>query len=306
MSGNTITNYDSLVTAVQDYLARSDITDSNYAPEIIQAAQNNIYYGYTDNKGNYLPGLRVRQMEKAFPGGSMATSTLVGGTGYSQGDTIAFDAAPAGGITMTGTLYISTPTGPSGPIKTFIVTNPGLGYLTAPNSTITTAGGTGGSVTVTISGGPVISPGNSLTVPPDYLDTKYLNLFGSTFTGRLERKPAEWLYNNYANGNTGIPNYFARDGGVFIFGPQADDQYTLGGIYYQKQELVSSTNETDWMTDDFPHLLLYSCLAEASSFIRDKDMMTFWQNKMTSVMATIQMADKREGYSGSPLAMVPG
>src|SRR5574340_921354 len=66
MSGQVINSYSTLEQALQDWLARSDITDTTYAPEIIQMAQLRLYQGYIDNKGEYWPGLRVRQMEKAL------------------------------------------------------------------------------------------------------------------------------------------------------------------------------------------------------------------------------------------------
>src|SRR5574337_1979816 len=66
MSGQVINSYSTLEQALQDWLARSDITDTTYAPEIIQMAQLRLYQGYIDNKGEYWPGMRMRQMEKAL------------------------------------------------------------------------------------------------------------------------------------------------------------------------------------------------------------------------------------------------
>lgn len=61
-----------------------------------------------------------------------------GGTAYASGDTVAFTAAPAGGVTATGSLVVS-----DGVITGVTITNPGAGYVTAPTATITTSTGSG-------------------------------------------------------------------------------------------------------------------------------------------------------------------
>ena len=304
MSGQTITNYDTLVQAIQDWLARSDITDTSYTPELVQIAQNNIYYGYTDNKGNYWPGLRVRAMETAFPGGNILTTTITGGTGYSSGDTVSFDPAPNAGVTATGTLVVT-----SGVITGITLTNPGQGYTVAPNVHISSSGGSGGSITTTITSGPTLSPSGNLSVPYNYLDIKYLYITDSGGnTVRLERKAAEWIYKYYPDRTSdSAPTYFARDGGVFVFGPFPDSSYIVSGIYYAKSSVLSSGNETDWMITNYPHLVLYASLAEAAKFVRrDPNEISMWENALQNVMNSIRVGNDREGWSGSPLAITPG
>ena len=57
-----------------------------------------------------------------------------GGTGYTQGAAAVFAAAPAGGVTATGTVNVA-----AGVITSVALTNPGAGYLTAP--AVSVAGG---------------------------------------------------------------------------------------------------------------------------------------------------------------------
>ena len=75
MAGNFINSYGTLEQALQDWLARTDLADSNYLPEIIQGGENRLYQGFMDNRGTYFPGLRVREMEKAFAGGATISGT---------------------------------------------------------------------------------------------------------------------------------------------------------------------------------------------------------------------------------------
>jgi hypothetical protein len=216
MSGNTIIDYNSLITAVQDYLVRSDLTDSNYMPVLIQNAQNKVYHGFTDNRGNYWPGLRVRQMEKSFNG------TLAS---------------------------------------------------------------------------------NQIAVPSDYLEMKYLYLTVGGNSVRLERKPIEWIYSNYGPGYQDVPAYFGRDNVNFYCAPYSASAYSYNGVYYAKSTLLSSSNTTDWMVTNFPHMLLMGCLAEASEFLQVPNL-AYWENAFSNAMAAIQAADTQEDNSGSPLAMV--
>lgn len=79
MSGQTVTNYATLEQAIQDWLSRSDITDTNYAPEILQMAQARLYRGFTNNKGEYVPGMRVHEMETPFAAVGDAAPTIPAG-----------------------------------------------------------------------------------------------------------------------------------------------------------------------------------------------------------------------------------
>jgi hypothetical protein len=78
--------------------------------------------------------------------GQVETVTITaGGSGYLQGDTVTFSAAPAGGVTATGTATVT-----GGVITAITITNPGAGYVTAPTITIGTVGGTLATFSVAI------------------------------------------------------------------------------------------------------------------------------------------------------------
>ena len=69
-----------------------------------------------------------------------STTITAGGSGYTSA-TVTFSAAPAGGITATGTATVS-----GGAVTAITITNPGNGYTSAPTITI---GGDGTSATAT-------------------------------------------------------------------------------------------------------------------------------------------------------------
>ena len=305
MSGQVINSYATLEQALQDWLARSDITDTTYAPEIIQMAQLRLYQGYIDNKGEYWPGMRVRQMEKALGAGLVSGVTIGGGGGasYAVTDTISFTAAPTGGVTATGTLTVT-----NGVITAVNVTNPGLGYTSAPTVTITTSTGSGATLTATISSVAELGPNGNYAVPADYLDLKYMYVTDSGgITYPQERKDPAWIYKWYSQRSAaGIPCYVARDNGIFVFGPFPDSQYSLAATYYYQDTLLSSSYTSNFLTVNYPNILLWATLAEAAAFVQDQQSLQWWEQKLNGALRVLQVVNRNESLSGSSLRMVPG
>lgn len=301
MTGQTVIDYTTLETAIQDWLTRGDLTDANYLPEILQMAQDRICRGFTDNRGNYFPGLRIRQMTSLFSAGGIVTVTITAaGSGYTGTIVgLTFTAAPAGGVTATGYGVIS-----GGALASIVLTNPGSGYTVAP--TITVASGAA-TVTCTIGDVPTISPSSNFAVPADYLELDYMEVITANGPYRLERKPAEWIYKYYgANNAQGVPNYVARDGNVFVFAPTPDSGYAIGGQYFAQPAILSATNTTNFLTSTYPGLLLAACNAEATAFIRDWNANQIWEGRFSLLANSARMADRDEKFSGGPLAMLPG
>lgn len=86
--------------------------------------------------------------------GVASTTITAPGTGYTTA-TVAFTAAPAGGVTATGTVTLN-----AGAVTGIVITNPGAGYTAAPTPTIS-GNGTGATATstltaATVTGGPEI------------------------------------------------------------------------------------------------------------------------------------------------------
>ena len=81
-----------------------------------------------------------------FDSNSVASATVTaGGSGYTSAPTVTFAAAPAGGITATGTATI---TGDA--VSAITITNPGNGYTSAPAITFSGGGGSGAAATAVL------------------------------------------------------------------------------------------------------------------------------------------------------------
>jgi hypothetical protein len=142
-----------------------------------------------------------------------------------------------------------------------------------------------------------------IAVPDGYVAMKYAYV-QATPIGKLERKDAEWVYQNYPTRSAdGQPIYFAREADNFIFGPYPDSTYTIKGIYYKRLTALSASNETNWFTANSPDLLLFAALCEAAPFLKADNRIQIWETKYKMVKDSVQLEDDQEEFSGSPLAM---
>lgn len=140
-----------------------------------------------------------------------------------------------------------------------------------------------------------------VSVPSGYKEFKHVYIDGSPIQ-KLTRKDAAWIYQNYPDrAYGGKPNFIAREGGNFIFGPCPDSGYTLKGIYYKKLDALSSDNETNWFTSDAPDLLLYAALCGAEPYLQNDPRLAVWDGMYTRTKNAIQLEDNSEDLSGSLL-----
>lgn len=73
------------------------------------------------------------------------TTITAGGSSYTSAPTVTFSAAPAGGITATGTAVLS-----GDAVASITITNPGNGYTSAPTISFSGGGGSGATATASL------------------------------------------------------------------------------------------------------------------------------------------------------------
>ena len=147
---------------------------------------------------------------------------------------------------------------------------------------------------------------NSINAPAGALFIRGIEVFNSTSatTGPgqwLEKKDQTYLaeYVNRTTGPeggvdgktvTGLPKYYAMFGGAtglsdttsgaMYFAPTPDLAYKFR-IYYNKMPAtLESSNQTNYISLNFPQGLLYACLAEVYGFLKGPtDMLTLYEGK---------------------------
>lgn len=149
-----------------------------------------------------------------------------------------------------------------------------------------------------------INANGVVPLPAGYLGVHHLLVSLNNCTFELVRKNAEFIYTKHAfRAPSSAPEYFAREGTNFIFGPFPDSEYAITGIYWQRFPPLSATNPTTWMTQLTPLMLLQACNAAVAGFLKDSAMIQFWEAEYSRTIQSFLMADRAEAISGSSLAM---
>ncbi|MEM5294244.1 hypothetical protein VSR82_07860 [Burkholderia sp. JPY481] len=147
--------------------------------------------------------------------------------------------------------------------------------------------------------------GTGTPLPAGYVGMKIMLLSSGGQTFEVERKTPEFIYTQYPDQTgAGAPQYFARVGQKFVFGPYPDSAYTLTGTYWQKSAQLTVSNSVTWMTNTIPTILLAAVNRAAARFNKDQEAFALWETLYQQQIASFILADKAEELSGSSLAMV--
>ena len=77
---------------------------------------------------------------------------------------------------------------------------------------------------------------------------------------------------------TGVPLFYAEyDYNNWIVAPTPDAAYPFEVLVYQLLPLLDDTNQTNWLTEYAPQVLLYATLLEATPFLKNDERIQVWQ-----------------------------
>lgn len=77
---------------------------------------------------------------------------------------------------------------------------------------------------------------------------------------------------------TGEPAYYADyDYNHWLIAPTPDAEYPWEILYYELPILLDDSNQTNWLTEQAPELLLYATLLEATPFLKNDERIPVWQ-----------------------------
>lgn len=159
-----------------------------------------------------------------------------------------------------------------------------------------------------VSADPVISS-SVVIVPAAYLGLKYAYVVGAP-SARLDRMSINQLYGTFPRGgNTGVPEWIAREGANFVFGPLPDAAYTIHLLYWAKPTLMRSFGSdaaAHWIIVNAPDLALYGALLEASPFLLNDDRVPLWNAAYELALDAYRELHTEEDESGSPVQEVLG
>lgn len=91
---------------------------------------------------------------------------------------------------------------------------------------------------------------------------------------------------------TGQPVFYSDyDFTHWLFAPTPDAAYPFEILYYELPPLLDDSNQTNWLTEYAPQLLLYGTLVEATPFLKNDERIATWQQYYDRAAAMLNGED---------------
>ena len=102
----------------------------------------------------------------------------------------------------------------------------------------------------------------------------------------------EYLINYWPdNTKKDVPQYYAdTDWEHWYLAPTPDAAYNFGVLYYERIAPLSSTNQTNWLTQNAPNAMLFGTLLQAMPFLKN-DQRQIFQQKYTEALQSLKSED---------------
>ena len=89
-----------------------------------------------------------------------------------------------------------------------------------------------------------------------------------------------------------VPLFYADyDVNHWLIVPTPDAAYPFEALFYQQPVLLDDANQTNWLTEYAPDLLLYATLLEASPFLKNDERVATWQGLYDRAAAMLNGED---------------
>lgn len=128
-----------------------------------------------------------------------------------------------------------------------------------------------------------LSPGLAVYPKPDRWRSTVSFNFGTGDQGneynQLFPRSYEYVRSYWPNrSETDVPLFYAEyDYNNWIIAPTPDQAYPFEVLVYQLLPLLDDTNQTNWLTEYAPQVLLYASLLEATPFLKNDERIPVWQ-----------------------------
>jgi len=148
-----------------------------------------------------------------------------------------------------------------------------LGQLTVANSTVT--------------------PNNPiLAKPARWRKTVSMSINNGSIMQPVYLRKFEYLKNYWPDtSKTDVPAYYSdTDYEHWYLAPTPDQAYDFEVLYYERIAPLSSTNQTNWLTQYAPNVMLYGTLLQAMPFLKN-DARAIFQQKYTEAITALKTED---------------
>lgn len=100
---------------------------------------------------------------------------------------------------------------------------------------------------------------------------------------------------------TDMPHTYAIVGDKLYFGPPPSQSYEARLVYFKKLPILSSTETTNWFSENAPELLIFATLVEACLFLKDDARAQVWEMRYQQVKSDIEKSEERADREGGSL-----
>ena len=128
--------------------------------------------------------------------------------------------------------------------------------------------------------------------PARWRKTVSMTIDTGTSTQPVYLRKYEYLRNYWPNETqTGLPLYYAdTDYEHWYVAPTPSQAYNFEVLYYERIAPLSSTNQTNWLTQNAPNAMLYGTLLQAMPFLKN-DARQVFQQKYTEAITSLKVED---------------
>jgi hypothetical protein len=106
-------------------------------------------------------------------------------------------------------------------------------------------------------------------------------------------------------GGSGPPKYFTLHGRELRLGPGPSGNVQIEILYQIGVPPLSDAQPTNWLLREHPDAYLYGTLVAAEAFIGHDERVQLWTQAAGQVFESIEQADRKARWSGSPLQIRP-
>lgn len=145
-----------------------------------------------------------------------------------------------------------------------------------------------GNLTVVTSN--MVASENVIPKPARWRKTVSMNVTVSGKRSPIFLRTYEYLREYWPNpSSTDVPLYFCDyDYEHWLVAPTPASAYSYEVLYYERNQPLDSTNQSNWFTQYAPQALLYGSLLQAMPFLKNDERIPMWQGQYDKIIAVLQ------------------
>lgn len=141
-----------------------------------------------------------------------------------------------------------------------------------------------------------LNQGNPVIVKPErWIETISFTIETDDGIVVLKERPRELIQSMYpVLTNTATPKYYAEwQQNYYYIGPTPDDNYAFELMIYQQPPFLDDGQQTNYLTENAPDLLLYSTLLEAEGYLKNDERLPVWKAARDEIISQLNGLDVR-------------